>query len=401
MSELTDIQHKNFPNFEVKLRFDQLNKLAGLAIPKEEVKQIVELLEMKIVNETEEGFQLEVPPYRADVTREADVIEDVMRIYGFNAIPIPEKINASINTSIALTSNQLFEKVANSLVSRGLYEIMVNSISRDKYYEENETPIRLMNNLNAELTIMREKMVYSGLEPIKHNINHSNKDCRFFELGKRYFVDEEGIKEEEKLSIWLTGNIADTNWIEKAQPVDFYYLKSLVEQVLELCGLNNYKALSQENNLFKYAQTLGRKKTQYVTFGLLSTSVLKKLDIDQPVYYAEFNWEEIVKATQNTKTLFSELPKYPSTRRDLALLVDKAATFESIEKIGKQYGKAILQKIDLFDSYQDKNLGENKKSYAISFIFRDNHKTLNDKEVDKIMNKLMEAYKRELGATIR
>jgi phenylalanyl-tRNA synthetase beta chain len=400
VSEITDIQNQSFPHFKVSLRWEQLNKMAGMKMPKETVKQILALLEILIVLEDETMLQLEVPPYRADVTREADIIEEVIRIYGFNAIPIPEKINASIQTAPNLTSHQLYEKIAGNMVAKGFYEIMVNSISRDKYYDTT-TPIRLMNNLNAELTIMRESMVYSGLEPIRHNINHRNANCQFFELGKQYAMVENQIKEEEKLSLWLTGKVKDANWIEKGQEVDFYYLKSVVEQILEACGIRDCKTASVENGHFKFGQTFGSRKTVFVQFGLLSTSVLKKLDIEQPVYYAEFDWESVLKAAQNAKTLFAELPKYPSTRRDLALLVNKETSFDSLQKIGKQYGKEILRKVDLFDSYQDKNMDPNKKSYAISFIFRDNHKTLNDKEVDGVMNKLIEAYKRELGATIR
>jgi phenylalanyl-tRNA synthetase beta chain len=400
VSGLTDIQQQPFPHFKVTLRWEQLNKMAGMLIPKEEVKEILELLEILVQSEDSAQLQLEVPPYRTDVTREADIIEEIIRIYGFNAIPIPEKINASIQTSEVLSSHQLYEKLAGNLVSKGFYEIMVNSISRDKYYDSS-SPIRLMNNLNAELTIMRESMVFSGLEPIKHNINHRNANCSFFELGKQYSRGEQQILEEEKLSLWLTGKIKDGNWLEKGQEVDFYYLKSVVEQILALCGVKDFKTLPETPSNFKYVATYGNRKNAFVTFGLLSTTILKKVDVEQPVYYAEFNWKNVLKAAQDSKTLFAELPKYPSTKRDLALLVNKETTFESLQKIGKQYGKEILQKVDLFDSYQDKNMDPGKKSYAISFIFRDNHKTLNDKEVDSVMNKLIEAYKRELGATIR
>ncbi|MEZ5024692.1 MAG: hypothetical protein R2728_15810 [Chitinophagales bacterium] len=399
-SELFDIASKNFEPFEVRLNYGRLNKLAGVEISEEDVKKIFDELEISIVEKSDSGLKVNVPPYRADVQREADLIEEVMRIYGFNNIPIPQKLNASINVSNQLTTDQLYEKLAGYLVGNGFYEIMVNSITKDKYYEGKKL-VTLMNNLNAELTVMRESMIYSGLEPIKHNINHRNTDCRFFELGKRYFVSEDGYGEEEKLSLWLTGNISSSNWNTKAQPVDHYYLKSIVENILSLTGLDTYREKEEASENFKYAQSYGTKKQDYVTFGLLKKSVLKKLAIEQPVYYAEFNWSVILEAARNAKTTYSPLPKYPSIRRDLALLVDNSTSFKTIKGIGKQYGKQILRDIDLFDSYQDKKMDADKKSYAISFIFRDDHKTLSDKEVDKIMSNLMNAYQKELNAIIR
>ncbi|MEZ5008796.1 MAG: phenylalanine--tRNA ligase subunit beta [Chitinophagales bacterium] len=399
-SELFDIASKNFEPFEVRLNYGRLNKLAGVEISEEDVKKIFDELEISIVEKSDSDIKVNVPPYRADVQREADLIEEVMRIYGFNNIPIPQKLNASINVSNQLTTDQLYEKLAGYLVGNGFYEIMVNSITKDKYYEGKKL-VTLMNNLNAELTVMRESMIYSGLEPIKHNINHRNTDCRFFELGKRYFVSEDGYGEEEKLSLWLTGNISSSNWNTKAQPVDHYYLKSIVENILSLAGLDTYREKEEASENFKYAQSYGTKKQDYVTFGLLKKSVLKKLAIEQPVYYAEFNWSVILEAARNAKTTYSPLPKYPSIRRDLALLVDNSTSFKTIKGIGKQYGKQILRDIDLFDSYQDKKMDADKKSYAISFIFRDDHKTLSDKEVDKIMSNLMNAYQKELNAIIR
>lgn len=400
-SELFDVSSKTFEAFEVHLNFNRLNKLAGIVIAEEDVKKIFDELEISIVEKSETDVKVHVPPYRVDVQREADLIEEIMRIYGFNNIPIPQKLNASINVAAELSTDQLYDKLAGYLVGNGFYEIMVNSISKDKYYE-NESTVKLMNNLNAELTVMRKNMIYSGLEPVKHNINHRNSDCRFFELGKNYLLDEaNGYQEEEKLSLWLTGNITPSNWTTKARPVDHYYLKSIVENVLSLAGINGYKEKELESSVFNYGQQLGSKHQNYVSFGKVSQSVLNKLDIDQPVFYAEFNWEEILTAARMAKTSYTPLPKYPGIRRDLALLVDNSTSFKTIKGIGKQYGKQILKEIDLFDSYQDKKMDDDKKSYAISFIFRDDHKTLSDKEVDKVMNNLMNVYKKELNAIIR
>lgn len=399
-SDIFKEQAQAFPPFEVDFNYEQLNKYAGIAIEPSEVKRIFELLEIEVLEDNEASLRVAVPPYRADVQREADLIEEVLRIYGFNNIPIPEKINASIGTAKDL-GLELYEKIAGYLVGNGFFEIMVNSISKEKYYENDDKIVRLLNNLNAELTIMRPEMVYSGLEPILHNINHRNKDCRFFELGKRYLVDGDGFKEEEKLSLWFTGDIAPTNWTGKAQPINQYYVKSVVENILQLAGVTSFKLKSVEDSDFTYQQTYGSKKEDYVRFGLLKRSVTEKVDVKQAVYYAEFDWAAIRKLSGFNKVQFQPLSKYPSMRRDLALLVDEAVTFKKIQGIAKQYGKQILREIDLFDTYQDKKMAANKKSYAISFIFRDDHKTLSDKEVDKVMKKLMEVYQSELNAELR
>ena len=270
---------------------------------------------------------------------------------------------------------------------------MVNSISKEKYNDENQ--VKLLNNLNAELTVMRNKMVYTGLESVKYNLNHRNKNCKFFELGKSYSVDGEGFKEEEKLVLWATGSVANGNWIQKDQAVDFFFIKSIVGNILSLSGLKKLKVSSIEGGLFVAGQQIGNGNQSLVQYGLLSQEVLDKLEIKEAVYYAEFEWERILKLAGRVKPKFSPLPKYPFMKRDLALLVDQHTEFESIKAIAKKYGKQLIRDIDLFDVYQDKKMDADKKSYAISFIFRDDHKTLSDKEVDKVMNKLIEAYKNE------
>ena len=400
-SDVIDIQSKEFAPFEVSMQFSQLHKLAGEKIPKEDVRRILDQLEIKITGEDGDTIQLAVPQYRPDVLREADIIEEVMRIYGFNAIPIPKKLNASINIEEAKSSDVLYEKAAAYLVGNGFYEIMINSITREEYNPQSESQVRLMNNLNADLTVMRQSMLHPGLEPIRHNLNHSNKDCKFFEMGKQYAVDADGFEERTKLSLWMTGTISSANWLSPGKAVDYFYTKSIVDRIIALLGFSQTRSIDIDHATLSHGRAVLNGDQTLATFGQITTSELKKMDIGQDVFYAEFDWDVIMDSVAGNGVTFSGIPKFPGIRRDLALLVDNAVSFDSIEALGWKYGKKILRDIDLFDVYQDKKMDSSKKSYAISFIFRDDHKTLSDKEVDKIMKQLIEAFKSELDAVIR
>lgn len=400
-SSLIDIQSKVFEPFEVSLAYTQLDKIAGLAIPRKEVKQILELLDIEITSADESGLKLRVPPYRADVNREADIIEEVLRIYGFNAIPVPTKINASIQADSSISEDAVYERVANYLTGNGFYEIMVNSISKSTYSPNPDQEVRLLNNLNVELTTMRQSMLQSGLEAVAHNIRHSNRDLAFYEQGKVYFKQDDSYREENKLSLWMSGKVAPSNWLEQSATSDFYHIKAYVGQILDQFGVRRRKAVDLDFHGLSKGQTIQSAGKPIVHYGEVSRDVLKIHDIEVPVVYAEFDWDALLAHAGSHTVRFSELPKYPSTRRDLALLVDRSVSYEQLAKIGSKHGGAILRDMDLFDVYADKNMEQNKKSYAISFIFRDDHKTLNDKEVDKIMERLVKVYKSELNAELR
>jgi phenylalanyl-tRNA synthetase beta chain len=400
-SGLTDLSADEFTPFPVELEYSQLYKIAGADISKEDVRQILELLDIEVVGEDEAKLRLAVPPYRYDVRREADVIEEIMRIFGLNAIPIPKKLNASINIDEEVSHDSLYEKAAAYLVGNGFFEIVVNSITREIYNTDPDTQVRLLNNLNADLTVMRQSMMYPGLESIRHNLNHSNRNIRFFELGKHYRLDGDHYRESEKLAIWTTGMTVEANWLEKDRPADYYYIKSIAERTLTLLGFEHTVTREGDHQgLFHYREVYVND-LKLAHYGQITPAELKKLDISQDVFYAEIDWDNILRAARDTGVTFRQLPKYPSIRRDLALLVDHGVTFESVEAIGRKHGGRILREIDLFDVYQDKKMDAGKKSYAISFIFRDDHKTLSDKEVDKIMKRLMEVCASELKAVIR
>lgn len=401
VSDIADIQATNFSPFSVSMETKQLDRIAGIAIPKEDIERIFHLLEIDVESVANGVWSLKVPQYRVDVQREADIIEEVLRIYGFNSIPIPEKLNA--NVQVATTqekASELFEKVASFLVGNGFYEIMVNSITKEKYNTDDEQ-VRLLNNLNAELTVMRQSMLSTGLEAVRHNLNHKNLDCKFFELGKEYSLNGDDFNERDILSLWVTGSIHSGNWRSKDERSDFFYVKTLAERIVQILGIGKYATSpSDDADLREGLQWKVGKKT-LVDFGEVKQSVLEKVDIDNPVFYVRIYWDVMTALALSNEVRFKELPKYPSIKRDLALLVDEQSNYASFEKIAKIHGKGILKEIDLFDVYQDKKMQEGKKSYAISFIFRDEHKTLNDKEVDKIMKQLMYAYKNELNAEIR
>ncbi|MCP4124663.1 MAG: phenylalanine--tRNA ligase subunit beta, partial [Bacteroidetes bacterium] len=400
VSDLTDIRSDEFEPFGVSMEAGQLKKIAGIEIPENEIEKILDLLDIDIVMYSDGVYDLSVPRYRVDVQREADIIEEVLRIYGFNSIPIPSKLNASIGVTDLVTADSLYEKIADFLVANGYFEILVNSITKEEYNDP-EGQVKLLNNLNAELTAMRTSSMHTGLEAIRHNLNHSNKDCKFFELGKQYTRLEDGFREDEVLSLWATGRMFPSNWRHKGEMVDFYYLKSVAQNIAAILGIGKYTISEIESEKLGNAVAINSGDKVVAHIGEVHNKVLELMDVGAPVFYASFFWDVVTQLVARQDLRYKEMPRYPSMRRDLAMLVNSEVPFAAFEKIGRKHGKNILREMDLFDVYQDKKMEAGKKSYAISHIFRDDHKTLSDKEVDKIMNRLMEAYTRELQVVIR
>ena len=405
-SDIVDIYPKKIEDFQVRLSFDNARKLIGEEIPREIIKRILMSLDIKINNVTETGLGLTVPAYRNDVIREADIIEEILRVYGYNNIKTTEKLNASISNTSRFEDYKLQNVVGTQLAAQGFYEILSNSLTTPNYAKlseqlKDEHNVAMLNLLSNDLSVMRQSLLFSGLEAVSHNINRRRYDLKLFEFGKTYHHYNENREEHKHLSVFVTGNKSAERWNATTKPSDFFYLKGTITAVLERLGLSRFKASPIKNDVFSEGVCLSLGKTTLVEFGIVNKKILKHFGITQEVIYADFNWDNVINMAKHNSIKFKDIPKYPEVRRDFALLLDDNVTFEAIDTIAKQTEKQLLKDVDLFDVYQGKNLPKGKKSYAVSFILQDEHNTLTDKQIDKIMNKLQANFEKELGAELR
>ncbi len=417
--EISDSCPTPIENFKVELKCDFVNSLIGKEIPVETVKSIVTSLEMKIENETAEGLMLSIPPYRVDVQRPCDVVEDILRIYGYNNVEIPSALKSSLTTKNKEDrSHRLQQVVAEQLVGCGFNEILNNSLTRAAYYGGNETYnpenlVNLMNPLSNDLNVMRQTLLFGGLESIAHNANRKSADLRFFEYGNCYYYNKEKktdgnvlacYSEEYHLGLWLTGKRVSGSWAHADEDATVYELKAYVENIFARLGLNLRSVVVGNLTDGIYSAALSyhtRGGKLLATAGIVSKKLTKAFDIDNEVYYADINWRNLLQAIKSVKVSYTELSKFPAVKRDLALLLDKNVQFADIERIAYECERKLLKAVELFDVYEGKNLESGKKSYAISFILQDEEKTLNDKQIDKIMAKLIASYEKQLGAKLR
>ena len=405
-SDLIDEYPLKIEDFQVRLSFENAKNLIGEEIPKETIKRILMSLDIKINNVTETGLGLTVPAYRNDVQREADIIEEILRVYGYNNIGTTEKLNASISNSSRFEDHKVQNVIGNQLVSQGFYEIMANSLTSPDYAHlseqlKEEHNILILNLLSNDLSVLRQSLLFSGLEAISHNINRRQLNIKLFEFGKTYHNYSEAREEHKHLSLLFTGNKNTERWTAENKTSDFFYLKGSVDAVLSRLGISRARTSPIKNDVFSEGQSLSLGKTKLVDFGIVKKSILKSFGISQEVLFADFNWDNILEVTKRNSIKFTDIPKYPEVRRDFALLLDDSVTFESIHTIAKQSEKQLLKNINLFDVYEGKNLPKGKKSYAVSFTLQDEHKTLTDKQIDKIMNKLQASFEKQLGAELR
>lgn len=418
-SEIKDVCAAPAKDFRVELSYEKVHALIGKVIPVDTIKSIVTSLEMKIVDETAEGLTLDVPPYRVDVQRDCDVIEDILRIYGYNNVEIPSTLKSSLTTKGECDkSNKLQNLIAEQLVGCGFNEILNNSLTRAAYYDGMETYptqnlVMLMNPLSADLNAMRQTLLFGGLESISHNANRKNADLKFFEFGNCYHFNEEKknpekalapYSEDYHLGLWVTGKKVSNSWAHPDENSSVYELKAYVENIFARLGLCMHDLVigNLTDDIYAAAlsvQTRGGKRL--ATFGVVTKKLLKAFDIDNEVYYADLNWKELMKAIKNVKVSYSEISKFPAVKRDLALLLDKKVQFAEIEKIAYETEKKLLKEVSLFDVYEGKNLEAGKKSYAVSFLLQDETQTMNDKLIDKIMSKLVKNLEDKLGAKLR
>ena len=418
-SEIKD----NYPNpiadFAVELPFEYVNGLIGKEIPKETVKSIVRSLEMKIVEETESGLSLLVPPYRVDVQRPCDVVEDILRIYGYNNVEIPTTLKSSLSVKGEVDKSvKLQNLVSEQLVGCGFNEILNNSLTAAAYYEglesyKPENLVRLMNPLSNDLNVMRATLLFGGLESICHNANRKNADLKFFEFGNCYHFNAEkknpekvlaAYSEELHMGLWVTGKRVSNSWAHANEDSSVYELKAYVLNIFRRLGVNFGGLVfgSLTNDIYSVAISVHTRGGKLLaTFGVVSKKILKAFDIDNEVYYADLNWKELMKAIKGNAVYYKEISKFPAVKRDLALLIDKNVQFAEIEKIAYETDKKLLKSVELFDVYEGKNLEAGKKSYAVSFMLQDENATLNDKQIDKFMQKLITNLQNKLDAKLR
>ncbi|MCB0461460.1 MAG: phenylalanine--tRNA ligase subunit beta [Flavobacteriaceae bacterium] len=405
-SDVIDEYPLKIEDFQVRLSFENAKNLIGEEIPKETIKQILMSLDIKINNVTETGLGLTVPAYRNDVQREADIIEEILRVYGYNNVGTTEKLNASISNSSKFEDHKVQNVIGNQLVSQGFYEIMANSLTTPNYTKlseqlKDEHNVTMLNPLSTDLSVLRQSLLFSGLEAIAHNINRRQTSLKLFEFGKTYHNYNDNREEHKHLSLLVTGNKNAERWNTENKASDFFYLKGSVEAILNRLGISRARTSPIKNDVFSEGLSLGLGKTKLVDFGIVKKSILKKFGISQEVLFADFNWDNILEVAKRNKITFTDIPKYPEVRRDFALLLDQSVSFEDIHKIANQSEKQLLKNVNLFDVYEGKNLPEGKKSYAVSFTLQDEHKTLTDKQIDKIMSKLQSNFEKQLGAELR
>lgn len=401
---------------QVELNFHHLSTLIGKTLTPEEVRGILEDLDFEIISEGNAGFHLSVPLYRVDVTRPADVIEEVLRIYGYNNVEVPSKMRSSIVISPKPDNEQLQNVVADLLSSRGFNEIMNNSLTRAAYYEhdgfEAGQSVSLVNPLSQDLNVMRQSLLFGGLEVIRYNQNRRVEDLKLYEFGNVYSRDAGGnpvkpldsYSERLVLGLFMSGRRQPENWHEPFPAADFFDLKNAIYAVLQRLGVNKdgLQVKQQEGPApFAYSMNVFAGDDRIVTLGMLDKKTVQAFDLKDEVFYGVIEWETLLPRFAAQKLLYEEVPRYPEVRRDLALLIDREVSFAEIETIAFDTGKKLLRDVNLFDVYQDEKLGRNKKSYAVSFTLLDKERTLRDKDVDKVMNKLTKAFEQKLGASIR
>ncbi|WP_392347194.1 phenylalanine--tRNA ligase subunit beta [uncultured Polaribacter sp.] len=404
-SDISDFYPEKIEDYQVFLSYENAYRLIGQEIPKETIKKILASLEIKINSETEGGLGLTIPSYRTDVQREADIIEEILRVYGYNNIEFSHKLN----TSISFDSNKetkIENIIANQLTALGFNETMANSLTKPEYVAlsdniSEEANVEMLNPLSNDLKVLRQSLLFSGLESVSYNINRKNNSLKFYEFGKTYHKYNEKYQEDKHLTLFITGNRTTDSWNTTSKVSDFFYLKGIITNILGRLGIDALKTIPAKQDVFSEGIILSIGKMKLVEFGVLKKGLLKEFGIKQEVLFADFNWDTILKITGNKSIKVTELPKFPAVKRDLALLLDVKVAFKEIYNLAFQSEKNLLKEVDLFDVYQGDKLPEGKKSYAVSFLIQDETKTLADKQIEKIMQKLQQTFEKNLDATLR
>jgi len=400
-SEIADFYPVKSEPFKVSAAYSNISRLIGEEIPVPVVKEIISALGIKIVGETSSGLDLEVPAYKVDVTREVDVIEEVLRIYGYNNIAIPSQIRASLNYAVKPDKEVVMNQVADMLSAYGFSEILSNSLTKSAYSESPETAVRILNPLSSDLDIMRQSMLYSGLEAIAYNQNRKNADLKLYEFGKIYSTAGEAYAENQRLAIFMTGKKESQQWNHSKAALSVYNLKAAADAVIKRLNVQGITADEFDSIDFQQAQQYKKGDKTLVYFGAVSRQILKKFDIENDVFYADFDWDALLKAIKKNKISYREVAKIPAVRRDLSILLNKDISFNQLRQLALKTEKSLLKEVNVFDVYEGDKLPAGKKSYALSFMLQDDEKTLTDKQIDSVMSKLIVIFEKELAAEVR
>ncbi len=404
-SDVSDFYPVKVDDFQVFFSYESAYRLIGQEIPKETIKNILASLEIKISSETEGGLGLTIPSYRTDVQREADIIEEILRVYGYNNIEFSHKLNTSISFN-SNNDNKVENVIADQLSFLGFNETMANSLTKSDYIKlsENineEANVTMLNPLSNDLGVLRQSLLFSGLESVSYNLNRKNNSLKFYEFGKTYHKYNNKYQEDKHLTLFVTGNRTKDSWKTPATTSDFFYVKGIITSVLERLGILNLKTSPTKNDVFGEGVTLSLGKIKLADFGVVKRSILKEFGIKQEVLFVDFNWDNVLKLASKKNIKVSDLSKFPAVKRDLALLIDSKIEFKELYNIAFQSERKLLKEVDLFDVYQGDKLPEGKKSYAVSFVLQDDNKTLDDKQIDKIMQKLQQSFEKNLEAVLR
>ncbi|MFY0650511.1 MAG: phenylalanine--tRNA ligase subunit beta [Cyclobacteriaceae bacterium] len=405
-SEVVDIYLKPLEDFSVSVKYQNVDRLIGKQIPHDRIKEILGDLDIKVSNETSEEFDCTVPAYRVDVQREADVVEEILRIYGYNNIELEENYGTDFLANFPTSDkDKIQQQITLSLSSIGFNEIITNSLTNPEYadksgYINSEENVVILNKLSEELGVMRQSLIFSGLESVRYNINRKQKNLKFFEFGRTYKFKDSNYSDQTHLSLFLSGNNNDESWRAANAEVQFHDLSSAVYKILSRFNIDKLDSVPTDNPAFEYGLDISANTNALVSLGRLSKKITAIVDVRQAVYYAEINWDALVKFS-GKKLLYKAVPKFPEVRRDLSLVIDKSVTFDDIKKLAQVENKKLIKRINVFSVYEGENIGENKKSYALSFILQDEFKTLNDKQIDKVMSALIRSFEQNINAIIR
>ncbi len=408
-SDVIDIYPEKILPATIRLQYKTVDQLVGEVIDRGSIRDILQSLDIKITNEENESLELSIPTHKVDVTREVDVVEEILRIYGYNKIAAPAKLYSSLPSIAKVDREKIQNSISDYLCSHGFYELMTNSISTAKYGAQDGSVepgnVKIMNPLSQDLDVMRQSMIYSGLEAIEYNRNRKHPDLKFFEFGKTYHQHSNGFEEINHLVLFITGKKSETSWNGDQSPAGFFYLKSFVKNILERIGINDgHQKLSEsplQDEMFTSALKLEMNGKNLGHYGTLKKNILKNFDITSDVLAADFNWDVLMKLVSTKDKPVTEVSKFPQVRRDLSMMIDRHVGYAEIENIAYKTEKNILREIHLFDVYEGDKIESGKKSYAVTFILQDERQTLTDNQIDKIMNRLMEAFEKQAGAVIR
>lgn len=403
-SDIIDIYPNKIENFKIDFSYENCDRLIGKAIDRNLIKNILKGLAIEIVKETNGALELSVPPFKVDVTREVDVIEEILRVYGYNNIELPPALTSSLSYRDKPDKEKVTNLISDTLVANGFNEILSNSLTKSSYYKETaDQLVKMKNPLSRDLDVLRQSMLFNGLETIVYNQNRKTSDLKLFELGKTYLNSSSKFIEENHLSIFISGRKNVENWNSSSDNSDFYFLKGIVNLILEKFGLDKmfFQAEESTNNFLDYGLKYSINKNELLQFGKVKSAIQNQFRIDKEIFYADFNFDTLLKLVAHNKVVYKEVAKFPSVRRDLALLLDNNISYTQVKKIVLKQDKKLLKEINLFDVYEGKNLPNGKKSYGISFMFLDENKTLTDNQIDKIMDKMITSLKTELNTELR